>query len=202
MSKETLNYYNNNANNFYNNTVNANFLETQNIFISKLKKGATILDFGCGSGRDTKYFLEKGFEVDAIDGSRELCKLASAYTGINVKNMLFEDLDEIEKYDGIWACAAILHLSLEDMKKVIDKMIIATKKNGIIYISLKYGSFVGDRNGRFYVDMNETIWKDNFSNLENVEIEKIWITGDVLPNRENEKWFNIILRKTKDHIHC
>ena len=68
---------------------------------------ADILDFGCGSGRDTKYFLEQGYNVDAVDGSKELCKLASEYTGIKVKHMLFRELAEVDRYDGIWACSSI-----------------------------------------------------------------------------------------------
>ena len=68
-----------------------------------LPVGSRILDFGCGSGRDTKYFLEKGYRVEATDGSAELCKLASAFTGIEVKEMLFQDLDASGKYKGIWA---------------------------------------------------------------------------------------------------
>ena len=195
MSTNTLNYYDNNANVFYNNTVNANFKVTQNFFLSKLNKNASILDFGCGSGRDAKYFIDCGYDVEAIDGSSELCKLASNYIGVEVKNMLFNELDEVNKYNGIWACAAILHLTLDEIEDVIRKMIIATKNNGIIYISFKYGDFVGDRNGRFYTDMNEENFLEIFSHLENVKMEEQWITTDVLPNRENEKWFNVMLRK-------
>ena len=83
---------------FFKNTVNVKFVEMQKKFLSKLKKGSYILDFGCGSGRDTKCFLENGYLVDAIDGSVKLCKLASEYTGIEVKNMLFEDLEEVDVF--------------------------------------------------------------------------------------------------------
>lgn len=89
----------------------------QDAFLSYLKPGARILDFGCGSGRDTKYFLEHGFEVDAIDGSERLCALAGKLTGIPVKQMLFEDLDAMDVYDGIWACASVLHLEYEPLTK-------------------------------------------------------------------------------------
>lgn len=195
MSTNTLNYYDNNANVFYNNTVNANFKVTQNFFLSKLNKNATILDFGCGSGRDAKYFVDCGYNVDAIDGSSELCRLASEYVGIEVKNMLFDELSEVNKYDGIWSCAAILHLTIDEIENVLRKMIAATKNNGIIYISFKYGTFVGERNGRFYTDMEETRFAKLFESVENVKIEEQWITTDVLPQRENEKWFNVMLRK-------
>lgn len=99
----TLSYYNSYADEFYKSTVNIDFTTMQEHFLAKLKKGSNILDFGCGSGRDTKYFLEQGYNVEAIDGSEELCKLASEYTGIKVRNIFFQNLSEVDKYDGIWA---------------------------------------------------------------------------------------------------
>ena len=121
----TLNYYNQNADSFIQGTVSVDFSQVQDKFLERLNVGDYILDFGCGSGRDTKYFLKKGMVVDAIDGSVNLCKLASEYTGIKVRNILFQELDEQEKYDGIWACASILHLSKEELSVVLDKMIAA-----------------------------------------------------------------------------
>lgn len=85
---KTIKYYNEYAKQFAENTANVEFRHMQNLFLDKLQEGAYILDFGCGSGRDTKYFLEQGYQVDAIDGSAELCKLASELTGIEVKHML------------------------------------------------------------------------------------------------------------------
>ena len=85
----TIQYYNQNAESFVNTTQNVSFLSVQSKFLKKLNSNAFILDFGCGSGRDTKYFLEQGFLVEAIDGSKELCKLASNYTGIEVRQMFF-----------------------------------------------------------------------------------------------------------------
>ena len=98
---ETLTYYNTQAKNFVSDTVDVAFSQMQNIFLEYVPEGGKILDFGCGSGRDTKYFLSKGYEVEATDGSEELCKLASEYTGIQVKQMLFEELKANGVYDGI-----------------------------------------------------------------------------------------------------
>lgn len=103
----TLEYYNRNAADFTAGTLNVDFQENQNRFLKMLNRGDLILDFGCGSGRDTKYFLEHGMRVEAIDGSIELCRIASGYTGIEVRNMLFQDLDERERYDAIWACSSV-----------------------------------------------------------------------------------------------
>ena len=137
----TLNYYNQNANQFVQGTLSVDFKNTQDRFLAKLSSGAYILDFGCGSGRDTKYFLENGYQVDATDGSEELCKIASDYTGVNVKHMLFEELCDTDKYDGIWACSSILHLSKATLADVLKKMSAALRDNGVVYTSFKYGSF-------------------------------------------------------------
>ena len=139
MDKETLNYYNTNSNDFIENTLNVDFTGIQNKFMDKLQAGSCILDFGCGSGRDTKCFLEHGYTVDAIDGSEELCRFAAEYTGLDVKCMYFQELDEIEKYDAIWACSSILHCSREELALVMNKMSAALKPAVLIYTSFKYG---------------------------------------------------------------
>lgn len=195
MNTTTLAYYNQNANSFASNTRFVDFRATQDKFLGKLPPAATILDFGCGSGRDTKYFLEHGYQVDAIDGSEELCRLASEYTGIRVRCMLFQELSEVDKYDGIWACSSILHLSKQELKPVLEKMLTALKKSGIIYTSFKYGDFEGERNGRFFTDFTSESFEEYCRGLDGVTIEENWITGDVRPDRGEEKWLNLILRK-------
>lgn len=191
----TLGYYDNHADEFYESTVNVEFTKMQERFLAKLEKGSYILDFGCGSGRDTKYFLEKGYHVDAIDGSEELCKLASDYTGIKVEKMFFEELSEVEKYDGIWACSSILHLPIDELSNVMRKMVIALKENGVIYTSFKYGTFAGERNGRFFIDMTEETFAEFLNGIDGLEMEEQWTTSDIRPSRGEEKWLNMILRK-------
>ena len=192
---DTVNYYNRNVKQFYDNTVAVDFTDTQNVFLLKLVKGSAILDFGCGSGRDTKYFLSQGYYVEAIDGSLELCKLASQYTGIQVRHMLFRELSAIHKYDGIWACASILHLPWSELADVMRKMQAALKANGIIYTSFKYGTFSGERNGRYFTDMTEEWFAGFIEEIGGLQIEEQWISADVRPGRGEEQWLNIILRK-------
>lgn len=195
ISNKTIDYYNENAKDFVQGTISVDFTKVQHKFIDKLEKDDYILDFGCGSGRDTKYFIDNGFKVDAIDGSEELCKLASDYTGINVKHMYFQQLSDIDKYNGIWACSSILHLKYKELVRVIEKMNLALKQNGIIYTSFKYGDFEGERNGRYFTDMTEISFKKLVENIKDLKIEEYWITSDVRPGRGEEKWLNLILRK-------
>jgi len=192
---QTLLYYNKNAQEFTQGTLNVDFSYMQNKFLDKLSDGAKILDFGCGSGRDTKYFLEKGYYVEAIDGSEELCKIAGEYTGIAVKHMYFQELSEVGKYDAIWACSSILHLSYQELADVFQKMEVALKENGLIYTSFKYGEFEGERNGRYFIDMTEVRIENLLEQIERLEIEETWITSDVRPGRGEEKWLNLFLRK-------
>ena len=191
----TLEYYATNARAFTENTIGVDFSNVQNKFLDKMVKCAVILDFGCGSGRDTKYFLDQGYTVEAIDGSGELCKLASAYTGIQVKHMLFQDLQEVGKYDAIWACSSILHLPYAELVDVMKKMVIALKDNGLIYTSFKYGTFEGMRNGRYFIDMTEERLEKLLQDVDGLAIEETWVTSDVRPGRGEEKWLNLFLRK-------
>lgn len=192
---QTINYYNLNAKNFIENTQNADMHIPQNRFMRLLDEGASILDFGCGSGRDTKYFLKKGYYVTATDGSAELCKLASAFSEVDVKEMLFQDLDAINVYDGIWACSSILHLPKKDLSSVFWKMCSALKDNGIIYTSFKYGDFEGKRNGRYFTDFREDTFQEFIKEIPELIVEEQWITSDVRPGRSEEKWLNLILCK-------
>ena len=192
---KTLLYYEENAQAFVEGTIAVDFSTNQNKFIDKLHKDAVILDFGCGSGRDTKYFLDHGFAVEAIDGSAELCKLAGAYTGIEVKHMLFQELQEVRKYDAIWACSSILHLPYAELVDVMKKMVTALKDSGLIYTSFKYGTFEGVRNGRYFIDMTEESLETLLQDVGGVEVEETWVTSDVRPGRGEEKWLNLFLRK-------
>ena len=192
---KTLDYYNKNASSFAEKTIDVDFPDTQKYFQELLPEQGYILDFGCGSGRDIKYFLSQNFKVDAIDGSEELCRIASDYTGIKVKKMLFQELDEIEKYDGIWACSSILHLTQNELKTVFGKMVKALKRDGIIYTSFKYGNFEGERNERYFIDFTEEKFNKFVHNIENVKLKEEWITCDVRPGRGEEKWLNLILQK-------
>ena len=192
---QTIDYYNQNAKSFIESTQTVDMHLTQDQFLSLLSEGSHILDFGCGSGRDTKYFLGKGYTVDATDGSAEICKLASKFTGLQVKQMLFQELSVVDQYDGIWACSSILHLQKPELSDVFQKMIRALKDRGVIYTSFKYGVFEGERNGRYFTDFTEDTFQEFLRQLPELSIEDEWITADVRPGRDDEKWLNLLLRK-------
>ena len=192
---DTLQYYNQHAKAYVDSTRDVEFSQTQERFLQYLEPGARILDFGCGSGRDTKYFRNRGFQVEAVDGSAEFVRIASEYTGINVRRMLFQDLDEVECYDGIWACSSILHLPCAELEVVLGKMARALRRRGIVYTSFKYGTEEGERSGRYFTNMTEAKMAGLLERISVYDVEEMWVTFDVRPGRGDERWLNMILRK-------
>ena len=191
----TLHYYDEDPDRYIRTALQADMSETRSRFTKHLPAHALILDFGCGSGRDTKAFLEEGFQVEAIDGSEELCKKASAYTGIQVKQMLFNDLNETDKYDGIWANATLLHLPKAELKDVLKKLEKALKPNGILFASFKYGTFEGIRTERYYTDFTKDTLNEFWATSTSLKIFDEWITDDTIPGREGLQWINILARR-------
>lgn len=195
---ETIDYYNRNAELYSRSTREIDFHLIQDRFLSRLEKGALILDFGCGSGRDSRYFLDHGYRVEAVDGSEALCRIAASYIGQTVRQMLFQDLDAISRYDGIWACSSILHLSEEDLLPVFQKMARAMVPCGILYTSFKYGTFSGMRDGRIFTDMTEESFEAFLGGVPDLRITEKWVSADVRPGREKERWLNLILEKRQE----
>ena len=191
----TLDYYNQQYEQFAGSTKDLEFSDIQDRFLQYLEPRTLILDFGCGAGRDSRYFLKKGYHVEAIDGSKEMCRIASETAGIPVRQMLFSELDEVERYDGIFACASILHVPSADLPDILTKMKRALKPQGIMYVSFKYGDFEGERNGRFFTDLNEDLFHNLLDEVGGLEILEERITGDARPGRQDEKWLNVILKK-------
>ena len=195
MYNQTIAYYNTHAQAFNANTQAVSFAACQQRFLQYLPASARILDFGCGSGRDTKAFLAQGFQVDALDGSAELCQMAAEYTGISVQQMFFQDFQARDEYQGIWACASLLHLPREELIPVLRALAAALKPAGIVYMSFKYGTFAGMRNGRYFHDFTEKTLRQVFAEADCFSLREQWISADARPERAAEKWLNVICEK-------
>lgn len=124
-------------------------------FLPLIPEGGRILDLGCGSGRDSRYFLEKGFQVTAIDGSAELCRLASKYIGQEVLCMDFADLAFENCFDGVWACASLLHVPRDSIKDILARIHRALACGGVLYASFKAGKGERTRGERFFSDYGQ-----------------------------------------------
>ena len=191
----TLDYYNQNASTFYAETINANLARQYQLFEKYLQPKAHILDLGCGSGRDSKYFQDQGYTVTAIDGSRELCKLARELTGLDVKEMLFQDLAYSHEFDGIWASASLLHLPKDELLTILEKIAQALKEQGILYASFKYGRYCGVRQGRYFTDLDLSALSQLINQVPTLTILEHEISADVRPKRSKEQWLNVVMRR-------
>jgi SAM-dependent methyltransferase len=195
-ASETLSYYNDNATKFVEGTVNVDMHEFYQEFLPLLPKQGTILDAGCGSGRDTKYFLELGYKVIAFDYSPEIVKMASEFTNHDIELLSFSDVIFKDQFDGVWACASLLHVPSIDIQEALQRLTGALKKGGIIYTSFKYGEGELVRSDRFFSDYTETSFDKLLLNIPNIELVKYWKTSDLRSGREDEKWLNVLLRKS------
>lgn len=193
---DSIDYYSKYASIYFENTIDLNMEEILDKFIDLLPEGATVLDLGCGSGRDSFYLMEKGLDVTALDGSMQLCELAEIHIGQDVLNMRYEEIDFDNVFDGIWACASLIHIKAEDIDDILNKVIRSLKTNGILYMSFQYGDFSGFRNQRYFKDYNTRTLKELISKHEELEILDIWKTDDVRVEREDDNWINIIVKKT------
>lgn len=194
----TIQYYEEHAEEFTTNTINADMESIRSRFLAYLPTGCQILDFGCGTGRDSKAFLDLGYDVTAIDGSEALCQIARLLTGLPVRCLDFRNYTPIEGevYEGIWACASLLHLQKNELlpvMKVLSKVLI---QGGAFYVSFKYGNFEGERNGRHFTDFTIEEFREFIKSIPELSIAEYWITGDVRPGRGDEGWLNIVLQRT------
>ncbi len=192
---DTLQYYDKNAEEYYQEwnkkfVNDYDFNQVTDTFLNYLKPNSTILDLGCGTGRDSLYFKSKNYKVTAVDGSSEMCKIASSVLGDSVKQVNFLDIDYENEFDGIFACASLLHLSDEDLVKCLHKVVKASKDKGILYISFKYGEEVRVKEGRFFNDMTEEKFKNIYSQVPELEFIKVFSNSQY----ENHRGFiNFIL---------
>ncbi len=188
---ETIEYYNRNAESFVSGTLHADMSDSRGRFLKYVVPGGRILDAGCGSGRDTAAFINAGYIVDAFDASEEMCRIASGILGIPVECKRFEDLAGADEYDGIWACASLLHVQQETLPDVMRRLHRLLKPKGILYASFKEGTKERIKDGRFFHDMTENACRELFENT-GFNVLEIYGSQDVRENRAAETWVNSI----------
>ena len=194
MNDKTIHYYDTHAEEFCAGTIDADMSACRARFLAYLHPGQKILDAGCGSGRDSLAFLNEGYDVEAFDASGELCRIASEKTGIAVRQQRFEELEGSDLYDGIWACASLLHVKKEDLPKVLEQLHRMLKSRGVIYVSFKKGSGERIKNDRYFNDLSEADISDLLT-AAGFEVKEIFTTQDVRDGRADEAWVNAIAER-------
>ena len=220
-----IDYYNINAYEFFEGSVDADMSYWRERFLKYIPVGGRILDAGCGSGRDSKAFIENGFSVVAFDASHEMCRLATDYLGQTVWQMRFDEMSFEDEFDGVWACASLLHVSDNEMDSVIARLRDGLAYGGTLYASFKCGEepapVIGDTTdtaGTELVDASTTAGAKSadastiarggrtFTNYTLEGLRKLFenagftilesdYSSDVRPGREKEQWVNVICRK-------
>lgn len=200
MSQASIAYYDQHAHVFCADTVRLDLQPLYARFLAHIPASGHILDAGCGSGRDIRAFLNRGYAVTAFDASPALAAQASAYSGLPVQVLRFQDMDWQQCFDGIWACASLLHVPLRELPNILHRLAVALKPGGILYASFKYGDGERQHRDRHFTDLDETGLADVLRAVPDFTALETWMTGDRRPERADEPWLNTLLR-VSPHFH-
>ena len=193
------NYYESNAERYAAETISADMSEQYQRFLPLLKKGAKILDVGSGSGRDVCYFQKQGYQATALEPSKNLCReIRKVFSGEIVCSDI-QDYRPAERYDGIWACASLIHLQEEEVLCFFKKIDMYLNDNGIVYASGKSGISTGEvEDGRFFLEFSEQLVEKILTVNKQLQLEQLWYTEDV-SGRRGFRWLNVVLRLRRNN---
>jgi 2-polyprenyl-3-methyl-5-hydroxy-6-metoxy-1,4-benzoquinol methylase len=197
-SASTVEYYNQHAAEYCSLTLGIDLSDIYGRFLTTISPSAYILDAGCGSGRDTKAFLDRGYKVTAIDASSELARLAAQYSNHTCEVMRFQEMNFKEEFDAIWACASLLHVPGKEIEDVLFRFMRALKPMGILYVSLKEGE--GERiseDGRFFRNYTRRSFEQILKLFPALEEIDFWKTDDLLNDPQRQPWLGFLLRRTR-----
>ena len=193
------NYYESNAERYASETFSADMSEQYQRFLPLLKKGAKILDVGSGSGRDAFYFQKHGYQVTALEPSKNLGReIRKVFSGEIVCSDI-QSYQPMERYDGLWACASLIHLQEEEILCFFKKMDMYLSDNGIVYASGKCGISTGEvADGRFFLEFTEQLVEKILTVNKQLQLEQLWYTEDVRGKR-GFRWLNVVLRLRRNN---
>jgi SAM-dependent methyltransferase len=196
MTDKTIAYYDANVEKYINESVSADMELLYADFLASVPVRGSLLDLGCGAGRDTKAFLERDYKVTAIDGSQQMVDATTRLTGQPAIHMRFQEIAFENEFDGIWACASLLHVSREEFANVLYRIEIALHPQGICYMSLKEGHgerVDGDRQFTYFTADELRVCLEHETRLD---VYRIWSSDDPRPGR-SERWVNVLTKGKK-----
>jgi len=191
-----IDFYASHAEEYCRSTVCLDMKAVYEQFLNSLSAGSHILDAGCGSGRDTKAFLDRGFLVSAFDASPEMALFASKYTGQTCRVLRFQQLEFHEEFDGIWACASFLHVPKHEMKGVIRRLSRALKPGGLMYASFIESEDERISNdGRLYNCYTVESFSRRVGKIPALVRMGSWKSAEISPSRERAPWLNLLFKR-------
>ena len=190
-------YYEINAKRYAKETFPADMSEQYKRFLPLLREHARILDVGSGSGRDVCYFQKKGYQVTALEPSKNLCReIRKVFSGEIVCSDI-QSYQPDQRYDGIWACASFLHLQEKEVLSFFEKINLYLNENGIVYLSGKNGITIGKAaDGRYFLEFTEQLVGKILAVNDRMKLEELWYTEDV-SGRKGFRWMNVVLKMRK-----
>ena len=192
--KHTIDYYDKHSDLFVEGTLTADMSAHYEKFLAYIPEGGTIIDAGCGSGRDVKHFKEKGYRVQAFDYSEKMVEIAERHSGVPVIHCDFLEFEPSEKAHGIWACASLLHVDEKKQREILLRYKRFLHNEGVFFMSFKYGKGSYEKNGRrFFCHTLESL-QDMIVDAEDYEILHLYTTEDVRKDRKDEMWSTAIIR--------
>jgi SAM-dependent methyltransferase len=163
-------------------------------FLAHVPDGGAVLDAGCGSGRDALAFVKGGYAVSAFDGAANLAAIASANTGLAVRCLTFAEMDWDRAFDGVWACATLLHLPAADLPAAFGRIRQALKPGGVFYASFKEGTEERTANGRHFTDLTQPMLRTLLTETGFEPID-VWRSEDGRADHTGESWVAAIARR-------
>jgi SAM-dependent methyltransferase len=192
---DSVAWYDQNAESFFARSIDTAILVQQRAFADLLPRGGRVLDAGCGSGRDAKTFREWGFEVTATEAAPKLAALARRHSGVDVQVMTFDQMDWVEAFDGIWACASLLHVPRSGLPPTLRRLTRTLVPGGVWFMSFKYGEGERAANGRRFTNLDEAGAKRLIEEAGGLELLSLQVSGDVRPERSEERWLSVFCRR-------
>jgi 2-polyprenyl-3-methyl-5-hydroxy-6-metoxy-1,4-benzoquinol methylase len=193
--QQNIDYYEIHAAEYNKNTQNLDLRSTYAPFLKHMPRGAHVLDAGCGSGRDSRYFVQLGLQVTAFDATQAMVNLAARFTGLNILQLRFDEVSFVNQFDGIWANASLLHTPGEQIDEVISKLVRALKIQGVIFMSFKRGEGEIIRNGRWFNSYTAPTLHGLIDHQGTLSVIDLWENEDSRPERKGQYWINALARK-------
>jgi SAM-dependent methyltransferase len=192
-------YYDVNAARFVESTRGVDMTPLRARFLAALPQPsqppARLLDAGTGSGRDALAFRQAGYRVAAFDAAPAMVRAAREHAGIEVRQMRFETFHWPHRFEGIWACAALLHVAQSDLPGVLERLAAHLVPGGVLYASLKLGTGERDSEGRRFTDMTEDGLRALLVTCPALLEADLWRTQDRRSDHPGQIWLNALLRK-------